>query len=124
MSSEAIASPKQAARTSKSFELSNDAQVVIAGTLDSATIVSLSLIAGLLYHTLAKVPISDYRALFGTGIATMALFIPLAAARGAYAPESLRAPATHVRAILFAWCYAIFTLVGFAFIAKVSDSFS
>ena len=124
MNSKAIASTGATFRHDRRFILAYDGQIFLAGTIDALVTIVTSLAAGFGYHALVQGHPFDISELLGTGVATAALFIPLAGARGAYALHGLLSPSKQIRAILFAWCYTMLTLLGFAFVTKVSETFS
>ena len=124
MNSEAIASATRRIDRRKNFAFSYDSQAVAAGMFDTIAIIAASLLAGLSYNTIVRGQAVEMAQHIGTGLAVTILFIPLAGARGAYSPQNLLSLSKQIQVILFAWLYVISALLGFAFVAKVSLSFS
>ena len=119
-----LEAPKSSARTSVSRAISHRAVEPLAMAFDALTIISVSILSGVIYHfeTIGLPGDLIQFAAFASVVAV--LFIALAKNRGLYELTELLNLKSQIREITMAWTAILLFLTGVAFTMKIGDEFS
>ena len=97
----------------------------LTGTLDYALIVTASIVAGVVYHSvILHGDIPDLMPYVGAGNIVAALFILGGTSRGNYSPNAVISSRRQLRSVISFWSLAFLSLSLFLFLAKSGPDFS